>query len=299
MIVSVTRAASVISIRGQPMKYQIKNRWNGSVLFEAEIECDANASDGLKLGLAVKLAVKVRAYLTRADLAGADLTRADLAGADLEGADLTRADLTDADLAGANLARANLTDADLTRANLVRADLTDADLTRADLTDADLTRADLTDAYLEGADLTRAYLTRADLTRAYLTRADLTRADLTGADLTDACLRAFKADMWLTLAQNRNEVPGLIAALKEGRVDGSQYEGDCACLVGTVANIKGVSYATIDHSSDNPAERWFMMIRKGDKPGDKTGGGFAAQKALEWAEEFADLHGVSKVETPS
>jgi hypothetical protein len=31
------------------------------------------------------------------------------------------------------------------------------------------------------------------------------------------------------------------------------------------------------------------MIRKGDKPGDESGGGFAALKALEWAVEYCDL----------
>jgi hypothetical protein len=199
------------------MKYSIKNRWNGSVLFEAEIECGADATEGIKLGLAVRVALKARAYLAVANLAGANLAGADLAGAYLAGADLAGADLAGADLARANLAGANL--------------------------------------------------------------------------------RSFKADMWLTLSQNKSEVVGLIKALKEGRVDGSQYEGECACLVGTLANVKHVSHTTIEHNSDNPAERWFLMIKKGDKPGDATGGGFAAQKALEWAEEFCAVHGIDLTES--
>ena len=118
------------------------------------------------------------------------------------------------------------------------------------------------------------------------------KANLSGANLSDANLRLFKADMWMTLIQNRAEVSALIAALREGRVDGSHYQGDCACLVGTIANAKSVVYETIEHNSNNPAERWFMMISKGDKPGDDTGGGFAAGKALEWALEFCALSGI-------
>jgi len=229
------------------MKFEIKNRWNGSVIFEAEFKCTADASEGIKLGLAVKVALKARANLTDAYLAGANLARANLA---------------DANLAGANLARANLADANLTGANLAHANLADANLTDANLT---------------GAYLADAYLARANLAR---------------ANLTDANLRTFKADMWLTLAQNRSEVPGLIQALRDGRVDGSVYDGECACLVGTVANLRGVDVGEIEHDPDHPAERWFLMINKGDKPGDDTGGGFAAKKALEWAEEFATLHGI-------
>jgi hypothetical protein len=95
----------------------------------------------------------------------------------------------------------------------------------------------------------------------------------------------------MTLHHARAEVPGLIAALVEGRVDGSQYEGECACLVGTLANVRGAEYTTAfpDFSSSHPAEQWFLMIRKGDKPGDDSGGGFAALKALEWAVEYCDL----------
>ena len=176
------------------MKFDILNRFSGAVQFSAELTCDADTLPSIKLGLAVKLAVKEKANLS--------------------GANLSDANLSDANLSGANLSRANLS-----RANL----------------------------------------------------------------------RLFKADMWMTLIQNRAEVSALIAALREGRVDGSHYQGDCACLVGTIANAKSVVYETIEHNSNNPAERWFMMISKGDKPGDDTGGGFAAGKALEWALEFCAL----------
>ena len=139
-----------------------------------------------------------------------------------------------------------------------------------------------------------ADLSGAVLRVAVLSDADLRDADLRGADLRGAVLRSFKADMWMTLTQARGEVPALIAALREGRVNGSQYQGECACLVGTLANAKGQSYlaAFPDASSSHPAEQWFLMIRKGDRPGDDSGGGFAAAKALEWALEYCALTGI-------
>ena len=143
------------------------------------------------------------------------------------------------------------------------------------------------------ADLRGADLRGADLRGAVLSDADLRDAVLRGADLRGADLRSFKADMWATLTENRAEVSGLIKALREGRINGSQYTGSCACLVGTIANVKGVDYSALTHSPDNPAERWFMMIREGDKPGDDTAGGFAASKALEWALEYCALTGIA------
>ena len=72
------------------MKFEIKHRYSGAVLFSLETE---------SLKLCVEAAIEAGA-----DLAGADLARANLAGADLAGADLARADLAGADLAGADLA---------------------------------------------------------------------------------------------------------------------------------------------------------------------------------------------------
>jgi len=128
------------------IKFDVTNRFTGAVQFTAEIDCAEDAYYRVKLGLAVKWAIKTRAYLTYAYLAGADLT-----GANLTGANLAGADLQGADLAGANLAGADLAGADLTGANLTGANLADANLAGANLAGANLTRANLTGADLTGA----------------------------------------------------------------------------------------------------------------------------------------------------
>jgi hypothetical protein len=95
------------------IKFDVLNRFTGAVQFTAEIECDEGASVSVKLGLAVRWAVKARANLADANLARAHLAGAYLAGAYLAGANLAGANLAGANLAGANLAGANLAGADL------------------------------------------------------------------------------------------------------------------------------------------------------------------------------------------
>ena len=91
------------------MKFEIKHRFNGAVLFS--LECDS-------LKLCVEAAVKSGAYLGGADLIDADLVGAYLRGADLRGADLGGADLEGADLEGAYLRGAYLRGANLRGADL-------------------------------------------------------------------------------------------------------------------------------------------------------------------------------------
>jgi hypothetical protein len=115
-------------------KYAIKNRWTNTVIFEAEIGAEySGQSDSVKLGIAVKIAVKARANLAGAYLAGANLVDAYLAGANLADAYLAGANLAGANLAGANLAGANLVDANLAWARLARANLAGANLAGANL----------------------------------------------------------------------------------------------------------------------------------------------------------------------
>ena len=154
------------------MQYEIRNRWTGDVKFTAEIDATDDTLCRLKIGLAVKWAVKIDANLRGAVLSGADLRDADLSGAVLSGAVLSGADLRYANLIGANLSRADLSDANLSDANLSYAKLSDANLSRANLS-----RANLSDANLSRADLIGANLRDANLSDANLSRANLRGAD--------------------------------------------------------------------------------------------------------------------------
>ncbi|MFK4444666.1 hypothetical protein ABH944_004830 [Caballeronia udeis] len=227
------------------MLIKIKHRWSLEVLFSHDVEDNT-------MCLTVQAAVEAKANLRGAYLSGANLR-----GAYLSGANLRDADLRDANLRGAYLSGANLRGAYLSGANL-----RDADLRDADLRDADLSGADLRGAYLSGANLRDA---------------DLRDADLRGADLLP-----IKADFIEVISRAPLEVPALIAALKEGRVDGSTYEGPCACLVGTIANTRGIDYRTIAPDASRPAERLFMNIKKGDTPETNR----VSAIALGWAEEW-------------
>ena len=115
------------------MNFEIKNRFNGKVLFTCELAADVeNSSYGIKLGFAVKKAVEVKA----------DLSSANLVYADLSSADLSYANFVYADLSSANLRNANLLYADLSSADLRSADLSSADLRYANLLYANLSRTE-------------------------------------------------------------------------------------------------------------------------------------------------------------
>ncbi|HEY9138775.1 MAG TPA: DUF5758 domain-containing protein [Terriglobus sp.] len=78
---------------------QIKNRWNGEVLFECEVP------EGLESGLHIRHALE-KAIQAKTSLSGANLSGANLSGAYLSGAYLSGANLSDANLSGAYLSGA-------------------------------------------------------------------------------------------------------------------------------------------------------------------------------------------------
>jgi hypothetical protein len=88
-------------------------------------------------------------------------------------------------------------------------------------------------------------------------------------------------DYWAILIAAGHEVPGIRAAIIEGRIDGSAYEGTCACLCGTIANIRGVNYKALEAikpNSNRPVERFFANIKKGDTPETNI----SSKYALQW-----------------
>ena len=170
-------------------------------------------------------------------------------------------------------------------ASLDGARLDGASLVGASLVGASLDGARLDGARLDGARLDGASLVGASLDGARLDGARLVGARLDGARLDGASLRSIKADFFLVLLGARAEVPALLSALREGRVDGSTYTGECACLVGTIANVRKVAVETLERDVSRPAERWFTGIRRGDTPATNQ----LAKIAEGWIVEFLDI----------
>jgi hypothetical protein len=163
----------------------------------------------------------------------------------------------------------------------VRRALQEAVEKKVDLRDANLGDAYLRDAYLGGANLGDAYLRG---------------ADLRAVDPASP-LYPIKLDLWAVLDQAPAEVQGLRQALVEGQVDGSTYTGRCACLVGTIANIRKIDIEELPIQQDagRPAEKWFIPIREGHnavplaslgKDGDE--GVFRASVALVWVDQWVE-----------
>src|SRR5690606_29949173 len=100
-------------------------------------------------------------------------------------------------------------------------------------------------ADLSEANLSKANLSKANLSKANLSKANLSKANLSEANLSKANLSIIKSDLWSILLPAKREISGLKQALIDGKVDGSTYSGQCACLVGTIANIRNCGYGEL------------------------------------------------------
>jgi hypothetical protein len=112
-------------------------------------------------------------------------------------------------------------------------------------------------------------------------------ADWTTEEFDDA-----RDDVWSILDHAVKEVPGLLLALQEGRIDGSQYSGECRCLIGTTANLRGTGYAEmpgikatwteLSWHGMRPAEHWCLKIEAGDTPDNNEYAAAVEDWILEW-----------------
>jgi len=151
-----------------------------------------------------------------------------------------------------------------------------ANLEGANLRGANLEGANLEGANLEGANLRGANLRGANLEGANLRGANLRGANLEGANektLPESYINQCSRDMLYVFEHARNELPYLREKLVSGHVNGTQYEGECACLLGSLGKgnmtcvkkvVKAIPY--YDMGLHNFSEQWFYNIKSGDTP---------------------------------
>jgi uncharacterized protein YjbI with pentapeptide repeats len=167
-----------------------------------------------------------------------------------------------------NLSYSNLSYSNLRGSNLSYSDLSYSDLRYNNLSYSNLSYSNLRGSNLSYSDLRYSNLSGSDLSYSNLSGSNLRGSNLSGSNLRYSNLREIRSDLFVVLDATKNEVTGLRLALIEGRVNGAVYEGECCCLVGTIANLRHQNYKTMCDlipQSSRPAERWFLGIATGDK----------------------------------
>lgn len=180
----------------------------------------------------------------------------------------------------------HVTNGTLRLAQLAGVCMANMNLSGVDLSDKDLTRADFTRSTLNRSDFRGS-----DLTGARFDGAEMLGANFNGADLRTADLRRIKHDVDRVLREATQHSEGLeellylAAAIEDGRIVGTVYQGECCCLVGTLAKSMGVGHTKILGLTPDVfsyAEVFFMGIKKGDTPATSQ----ISSIASEWVGEF-------------
>ena len=256
------------------MKYEIRHRLSRKILFSLK-------SDGeLTKEQVIQAAIKADVDLSCSNLRGSDLSHSDLKNIDLRSSDLSYSNLCGSNLRGSDLSHSNLSHSDLKNIDLRGSNLSYSNLCGSNLRGSKLSYSNLCGSNLYGSDLSYSDLSHSDLRCS-----DLRGVDLSGSNLRGSNLLPIRDDFWAVLSSAPQEVTGLRTALLNGKVLGSVYTGDCACLVGTIANVRGCDYrdlGTLSPDSNRPAERFFLGIREGDTPKNNQ----FSKLAVGWIDEW-------------
>lgn len=223
------------------MRFTLKGR-RGEAMCFTEIDAEDTTPHSIKLRLAVDWVLRNR---------GKSLTDLDLAGADLSYLDLDRAYFN----------RANLFQTSFKRASLDGADFSEATLHQANLTGAVLCNAVFTNTDLRGVHFNWGLTLEQQPT-----------------DFTGTMLTPIRDDFWAALSTSPANVPDLIKAIANGRIDGDgRYIGKC--------DVQGEYYyyfAPVFHGYGRPVRSFFLMLTPGTRPENSQ----VAQLLYDWAVEW-------------
>lgn len=73
----------------------------------------------------------------------------------------------------------------------------------------------------------------------------------------------------------------------DGKINGTKYEGDCACLKGTIHNAKACDWkeSGLIRNVSEPSEQWFLQIAEKQTPENNN----VVKLTVDWINEFETL----------
>jgi hypothetical protein len=254
-------------------KFDVLNRWTGKVQFTAEIETTPDMARGWKLRLAVAWALANSMPVKSAMLDGADFTDYICpSGSRFDGSSFVDSSFDGSSFVGSSF---------------VGSSFVGSSFVGSSFDDSSFDGSSFVGSSFDGSSFVGSSFVGSSFDGSSFVGSSFVGSSFDDSSFDGEC--DAKADFIEVISRARLEIPAMVKALREGRVNGSTYEGECACLVGTLENAGATG---LPHDSERPIERWFMMISEGDKPGDSSPGGYAIGKALEWALEYCALTGI-------
>lgn len=110
-----------------------------------------------------------------------------------------------------------------------------------------------------------------------------------------------KADLFDVLDNARAEVPVILSALRDGRINGATYGGECSCVIGTVARARGCEAHDLDDIWTfglRPSEYLVHEIELGDTPANNLCAAIVETWIVEWmAKKSSPIRGETMTET--
>jgi uncharacterized protein YjbI with pentapeptide repeats len=296
------------------MKFEIKNRYSGAVMFSIE---------GETWKIAFEAAVKSKQSFDEADLSEKDFSGVEIEGgafarssfdgssfdgSSFDGSSFDGSSFVDSSFARSSFARSSFVDSSFARSSFVdssfarssfaRSSFVDSSFARSSFVDSSFARSSFVDSSFDGSSFDGSSFVDSSFARSSFDGSSFVDSSFARSSFVDSSFdgssfesipaeykNQVRDDLWAVLSAAPNEVEGLRKALAEGRVNGSTYQGACACLVGTIANVRGCDYrelGILQPNSNRLAELWFISINKGNTPDDNP----FSRLALEWVDQW-------------
>jgi len=292
------------------IKFEIKNRFTGKVMFTLEgdswkiafgaaveagqsfVEADLSFKDFSDMAIDCKRAKFYNATFYNAKFYNAKFYNAKFYNAKFDNATFYNAKFYNATFYNATFDNAKFYNATFDNATFYNATFYNAKFYNATFDNATFDNATFYNATFYNATFDNAKFYNATFDNATFDNAKFYNATFDEASwksIPQEYLNAVRDDMFAVLLAYPGEIAALRAALVDGKINGSVYSGVCACLFGTIAKaqhcevneLKGI----VRPNSNRPIEVFFYSIQVGNTPKNSR----HAKCAVEWIDQFIAL----------